>query len=400
MRVGMGVLVLVTASACGGEPTEFPASAVRDSAGVRIVEYESAPSGASSLTLDPNPVFVHGSGPADYLFQTPWSGALQPDGGAVVADAGSQEVVTLAPDGRLRSVLARRGQGPTEVGRVMSVTVIGQDTVLIEDDDNSKLATFVDGDLVSTVSTAGDFSLTAALRVHGLDPSGRLMMGTSAFMPGFEVPWLPGHMVLLDPNGPSADTVGSFDMAPRIDMGAAIHPFMPAGQVTVSSGAWVQGRSDTPELRWHGAGGDLVQVVRWNPVVSYPTDEDMAERASRLRIDLRRVNGGLSGDALEQMVQRSLSRYEVDESRPHPLWADLQGDKAGRVWMADFTPSGAMAGVRRYIVLGPDGSWLGHLEFPTRFRFLDATDDLVLGVQRDELDVEHVVTYRLLGSGG
>ena len=50
-----------------------------------------------------------------------------------------------------------------------------------------------------------------------------------------------------------------------------------------------------------------------------------------------------------------------------------------------------------YTVIGPDGEWLGTVETPPRFRILDVGGGLVLGVELDEMDVESVVVYELVG---
>ena len=50
-----------------------------------------------------------------------------------------------------------------------------------------------------------------------------------------------------------------------------------------------------------------------------------------------------------------------------------------------------------YTVISPDGSWLGHVETPPKLRILDVTGGFVLGVLRDEMDVENVVVYELVG---
>ena len=50
-----------------------------------------------------------------------------------------------------------------------------------------------------------------------------------------------------------------------------------------------------------------------------------------------------------------------------------------------------------YSVIAPDGEWLGTVEAPPGFRMLDVAGGLVLGVARDEMDVESVVVYELIG---
>ncbi len=56
-----------------------------------------------------------------------------------------------------------------------------------------------------------------------------------------------------------------------------------------------------------------------------------------------------------------------------------------------------MAGVGRYFAIDPSGEWLGAVNMPARFRLLDASEQYVLGVQRDEFDVEHIAAYELVG---
>jgi hypothetical protein len=45
-----------------------------------------------------------------------------------------------------------------------------------------------------------------------------------------------------------------------------------------------------------------------------------------------------------------------------------------------------------------DGRWQGSLSLPPRFRLTDVEEDRILGVWRDELDVERVREYQLVGT--
>lgn len=394
-QIVIGIVVAAFAG-CEGQDVETAARSVSDSVGVRIVEYASGLE-ASSRRASVEPIFVHGSRPGAYLFQTIWAGVLQPDGGAVVYDMGSQEILLLGAEGVFRAPLATQGAGPDEVRRVMSLSVLGQDTILVEDDGNARLAVFTPDGVLSSVSTAGDFSVTSGLRVHGIESENRLLMGTSAYHPGFEEPWFRGHMAVFSLPNQQVDTIGTFDLAPRVDLRGPVHPFLPRGTLTAAGGMFVHGRSDNSELRWTRSEGRLAQVLRWQASVEYPTAEDMQERADRLRIDLRRVNPGLSGEPLEAMIQRSLERYEVYADMPLPLWNELKGDALGRTWIAEFTPAGSGGGSARYFMIGPAADRLSMVEFPSRVRLLDASRERVLVVQRDEMDVEHVAVYRLGG---
>lgn len=392
----VSIVMLLTFAACHQERPPSTAT-VRDSAGVRIVTHARAESGSASITLSDEPLYRYGDAAGDSSFQTISAGALQPDGGAVVSDPGTGEVTVISPDGRFREVLAHRGRGPDEVGFVMSVHVLGQDTVLLEDDGNLKLIFFEDGTLARTVSMP-DRSLSVGLMIQGLDSVGRLLMTTSAYPERFDEPWFLARLVVFDPASRVADTVGAYALVPNVPANGKGNPFGPHGEVTASGGLFVYGRTDMAQLTWRGPHGHVQQIVRWDPVRAYPTEADWEHFKNALRSDLERVNRGrLHGAALDAAVKRVLDRLEVDRSVSLPLFGELHGDGQGGVWVGTYTvgTSPSATPPRRYSVVASDGTWLGTLEMPPRFRVLDIRNDRVLGVLSDSLDVESVAVYRV-----
>ena len=168
---------LIVVACTGGEPTG-QAMSVWDSAGIRIVEYDGVPASAGTVSLSPEPIYRHGTEPDHYLFQLIWLGALQPDGSAIIVDAGSQDLVRIDFGGDSYSILARNGEGPNEVRRVVGVFVLGQDTILVEDDGNARFAVFESGTVTRSTSTMGDRSLTTGLRAYGVAPNGDLKLAS------------------------------------------------------------------------------------------------------------------------------------------------------------------------------------------------------------------------------
>jgi len=221
-------------------------------------------------------------------------------------------------------------------------------------------------------------------------------MATSSYRSGFDVAWLPGHMVRFDLDTGVADTVASYDMAPFAPREGPKNPFPPFGDVSVAGGQFVHGRSDVPQLTWRTPDGETRQIVRWSPDRTYPTADNWAAFESFLQTELPRVNPQLSGADLEQMVQRSLAEYELVGDEPLPIYTTLAGDDEGRVWLGEFSIHSRLNGIPRYTIFASDGGWLGTLEVPARFRVLDVAGGLVLGVVQDEIDVESVVVYELL----
>ena len=279
--------------------------------------------------------------------------------------------------------------------RVMGVFILGQDTVLVEDDGNGRFTVFEQGSPARTTSTLGDGSLNTGLRARGVAPNGDLLMTTSSYRRGFPEPWLPGRLVRFDPNTRVADTVGSYDMARFVPEEGPENPFMPSGEEAAAQGRFVIARTDLAEIKWLSPDGALLQIVRWSPERRYPAEEDLDLFLDGLRLDLRRMNPQLGGASLESMINSQLSRYEIMADEPLPLFSILHGDDEGRVWLAHYDPARNRAGVPGYTVIGPDGEWLGVLESPASFRLLDVAGGRVLGVFKDDLDVEHVVVYEL-----
>jgi len=395
IRLAVTCLAALSAACTPADTGQATSATTRDSAGVHIVEYPATPQPTHSITLSSEPLLRHGHRDGDYLFQTVWTGALQPDGGVVIGDGRNIEVVLIGPDGELRSVLASTGEGPSEVRRVMSVMVLGQDTIVVEDDGNGKHMVFEDGVLVRTVPTAGDFALNVGLRTMGVDSRSRLLMTSSAYMPGFEEPWLQGHMVVFDLDGSPADTVGSYDWVRSVGEGESANPFGTGGRPAVSGGSFVYGRSDIPELTWWGTEGGVQQILRWAPEREYPTARHWDAFESSLRADYPRNNPGRSEAELAPLIERSLARYEVRPEEPLPLYTEIHGDRDGGVWLSAFVPGSPLGSFPSYDVIAPDGIWLGAVEAPAGFRLLDVAGDRVLGVLTDELGVESVAVFGL-----
>ncbi len=395
MRTGHHTLILsAVLAACGGdtEPTRDIQVQVTDSAGVRIVEYMGVPDVNPPFVLAANPIYRHGANPGDYIFQFADAGRLLPDGSAVVADWYS-EVVVLSPDGTAHEVLARVGEGPGEVIAPYAVFVLGQDSVLVPDSRQSRLTLFV-GDSVArivSIPRAQHFGVAA------VGSSGELLLWNRTPYRSWvdiEEEWLAGHMTLFDTETGALDTVASYDHVPRQRSGQPRPIIRPVGEVTAAAGRFVQTRSDRPEITWRLPDGTLEQIVRWRPGPNLLTKE-LLEHGEAYNRMIGRMNYGVSEARLEEIIQRDMSRYRAMIGQPVPFFGTPFSDADGNVWLPSYRPAYPEE-ASPYTVISPDGEWLGEVETPPRFRILDVTGGLVLGVLRDEMDVENVVVYELV----
>ncbi len=379
-------------AACGGDPglTGEAQVQVRDSVGVRIVEYVKVPEVEPPFALAAEPLYRHGANPGDYDFQFVDAGRLFPDGSAVVA--WYSEVAVLSPDGTTYEVLARTGEGPGEVISPYSVFVLGQDSVLVPDDRLSRLTLFV-GDSVARIVS---LPRVPHVGVAGIGSSGELLlMNRFAYRSWLDIEeeWLAGHMTLFDIETGALDTVASYDHFHRERSGQPRPIIRPVGEVTVAAGRFVYTRSDRPEITWRMPDGKVTRIVRWRPEPTLLTEE-LLEGGEAYNRMLGRRHYGASEARLEEIVQEDMSRYRATIGQPIPRFGSPFADDAGNVWLPSYRPAYPEE-ASPYTVISSDGEWLGRVETPPRFRILDVAGGLVLGVLRDDFDVESVAVYEL-----
>ena len=385
----------VAGGACGGEsatPGDVPVQ-FEDSAGVRIVTYDGVPATVAPFRLTGEPRYHHGGGPGDYAFQFVDAGRLFPDGSAVIADWYS-EVVVLSADGTTYEVLATRGEGPGEVTFPYAVLVLGQDSVLLPDSRQSRLTLFVGDSVASMVS----LPRAAHFGVAGIGSSGELMLWNrfpSRLWIDIEEEWLAGHMTLFDTETGALDTVASYDHVPRQRSGQERPIILPSGEVTAAAGRFVQTRTDRPEISWRRPDGTVEQIVRWRPGPNLLTEE-LLEHGEAYNRMLGKMMYGMSEARLEEVIQADMARYRAMIGQPIPLFGTPFADADGNVWLPSYRPAYPEEG-SPYTVISPDREWLGQVETPPRLRILDVTGGLVLGVLRDEMDVQNVVVSEVVG---
>ena len=380
--------------ACGGDTgrTRDAQVQIADSAGVRIVEYVGVPEVEPPFAIAEEPVYRHGANPGDYTFQLVNVGRLFPDGSAVFADRENSEVVVLSPDGTTHEVLARRGEGPGEVIYPYSMFVLGQDSVLVPDRRLSRLTLFV-GDSVARIAS---LPRSSHLGVAGIGSSGELLLFDRVPYRSWvdiEEEWLAGHMSLFDIETGALDTVASYDHWPR-ERSGLMNLIRAVGGVTVAAGRFIYTRSDRPEITWRLPDGTVKRIVRWRPEPTLLTEE-LLEPVEAYERMMGRINYEVSDARLEEIVQEDMSWYRAMIGQPLPLFGSPFADADGNVWLPSYRLAYPEEG-SPYTVISPDGEWLGQVETPPRFRILDVTGGLVLGVLRDEMDVENVVVYELV----
>ncbi len=383
--LGLGLL-----TACADPPAAGLEADVADSAGVAVVTLHGALTHAPVVRAVP--VWTHGFDPGEYEFRRILAGALVAPDSAVLADTGNGEVVSVVSGGSF-VVSMPSGQGPGEALRPVAVRVADAASVWVDDDGNGRLVRLTRDGVGQVVTLQGRWDLATALRLRGVDRRGRWWMSTSAYRTAeMQGPWLWAHLVRVNPDDLTADTVGRYRQS-KAEAGTGANPFRAYGTATVAGDGWVEGWAGEAEVRWLDEAGSVSRILRWTPEARYPEAADVARYEEWLDETLRRANPGSSEADVDALIARSLRDLEIDDQRPLPYFRDVFGDDADHIWIEHYDVA-TLPTSRLSVVRAADG-WTRQVEFPTPVTVLDIRGGLILATVHDAFDVQAVTVFRV-----
>jgi hypothetical protein len=203
------------------------------------------------------------------------------------------------------------------------------------------------------------------------------------------------HLMRGSPEGQFVDSLGRFPLFETIpiriggEMRIAIPAFSARTAIAAYGWEFYAGERKTYEVAAFGLDGSLKRLIRWSGQDRTVTPADVeAYKSGRLhRVD----------DESQRRAELDyLSAMPFEES--FPAYEEIRVDSNGFLWIRALRRPRA-EGPQRWLVIDPQGQALGEVEIPEGLRVLEIGDDYVLGVQRDDLDVEHVRVYGLLKKG-
>jgi hypothetical protein len=340
---GVGALVLAAllVPGCAAERGDDPGTAaVRDSAGVRVVEAPPRDTvGARALRLDAD--WTPGR---DLEFGDLVDLDVTPDGRVVLLDAQAARVTVLDPDGRLQAAFGRPGGGPGELEpRGLSRVVVLDSVVLVPDPAQGRVTDFsLSGDVrgVRRIPMEGIFPVD--WRDH---PDGGL---------AFRALTMDGPDLLLHLREGSLDTLRIFEPHGEVLPNTLLPPttlwdLTPAG-------ALVSGRSDVPsvELRAPGEGGPA-WIVRWAEEERPFMDRDRRNLEAIVIASEEQEGGG--GRLSSEARARILGWIRMPERLPSQ--ARIAAAPDGRVWVRRALPTDRMG--RDALLVGRSDGWGGEV---------------------------------------
>ena len=406
--------VFVPLAACGdnGEPRP-PQAQFTDSAGVAIVT--NPPGDAARASIAPEPVLSIGAvdGPDEEIFGRIASVALDGAGNFIVADAQIGEIRIFDPSGDHLRTLGGAGEGPGEFRALTGAWPTAEGVIVAVDTRLDRITRFApDGKLLTTatfdgpgerplirpIRLAGQAALLS--RVQSLNiPSLQGGVSLQDALESMSDPLgnRPEYMIRHDLAGALLDTVatvpGQATQTSGQGSGTSMSiqilrvPFSPAPAATASPEGRVAvttGRSY--EFSLHGPAGSLERIVRL-------AEDPPVRTAAHLEAWVRgSTRGGESPD--DAQVEAALRRYEeLPMPDRLPAWNSLLIADGDEIWAQRFAIQGAET-VRRD-VFGADGSFLGQVVVPARFRIQHIGDGKLTVVSSDDLGVERVEVYEL-----
>lgn len=423
--VGAAVLA---ALGCGSG-TDTPV--VVDPAGDTVVENrEPAWTDDEAWTVAVEPRLSLGVLEGDEAFQFHDIGAAarRADGALVVADAGTRTVRIFGPDGDFRNLIGTAGSGPGEFHHPTQVLITADDAITVWDDAVRRITRFdAEGELLGTeaVSLPGIITTVSGKAERWSEDPSRptLFPGPALLLSNEEllirlvaksVAEKKGEKagVASEPAGRARRPSGALRVAPDLSVIDTVMFFGDAEEVKVEAPWGMQtmvpplarntsiavqpnepriciGEQNGPEVRCFDAEGSAL-AMRWraDPI---PVRGDDPEIEAWREETIAAYGLKISRDDVEALI----ARVPLPVERPD--YSALVLDREGNLWVK--RGPGREARTDDYLVFGRTGKLLGSVTTPA-LRVLEIGSDYILGVYRDELEVQYLQLYEIVKPEG
>lgn len=376
-----------------------PAVAVRDSAGVRLVDSRRA---AADWTVDGSPSVAIGTadGAAEYQLSRVRGAVRLSDGRVVVADGDTRRLRWYDAAGRHLADAGGPGGGPGEFAFLEGVVPYRGDSVAAWDPESRRLSLFgPDAAFARSATVEGIEALSVSLR--GALADGTLLLELSGSLEGL----LAGGegerrdtvtYVRATPAGAVTDTLAvradqehvTRRMGPVVSRQPVL--FGRDSHVAAGGGQVFVGESDGYRIDVLRPDGALRTSIR-RPGEPRPVRGEDRERAreaarqrgERTREQLSRAAGSAVPPSADDLPERSTM----------PAFDQLLVDAEGFLWVRDARVVAGDPG--RWSVFSPDGAWQATVTTPAGLDVFQVGRDWILGRSRDEWEVESIRLHRL-----
>ena len=390
----ISLICVVTLSACGGANSDTHAT-TRDSAGVVIVEsWQPQWQPGQGWRLSAQPLLQIGAaeGRPEYQFHRVEGGARLDDGRILVADAGSGDIRFYDETGRFLLDTGGLGDAPGEYRQITGLGAGPGDSLWVYDFGLRRFTVLTgEGEPVRTVSVGGTLSSVGAV---GRLPDGSFVVkeSWSSHLHDNTRQGLvrdPVAVARLSSDGTKLDTVAVVagrEVFLSTEDGRAVMSaplFARSSSAAMGNETVFVGDQETFEVLRYSPAGTLQQIIRVGDADLQLTTghtQQLKEELLTREPEQRRA-----------MMRTHLDAMAVPPTRP--AYGSLMIDALGNLWAGEYARYPAVP--RTWTVFAATGELLGAVTVPEQFKVLQIGADWILGVGRDELDVEYVRVYRL-----
>jgi hypothetical protein len=345
-------------------------------------------------TVDAQPVVRIGEVEAapPYMFSGVTGAVRLSDGRIVVADSGTSNLRVYDARGRHVSTLGGPGSGPGEFQRLRGLWPLAGDSLIAQDVRNGRLTLYGPGPaMLSSVQltpipgASGRLADGTLLATIGLAPPDKREMKDFHGIFDFD-----GLVLRRAPTSTSYDTIvrgkAGQSFVQQMAQGFRQYPF-PYGrtaQIAIGRTRFYYGDTHGTELGVYGADGKEIG-----------------------RLKIRGSGRPLSGADIERWIEHSAASRPTEQAKQEtrtglrqipaprrtPEFSALRLDGAENLWVRRYGPPWQPS--PDWDVYDPAGRDIATVALPQRFEPLQIGSDFLLGVSKDELDVERVELLRL-----
>jgi hypothetical protein len=387
-RFALGLMACLALGLAGCKEAPQPSVSVTDSAGVHVTM--SADTRRIFARVDSQPLLSLGGADAvgPTQFYRVQNVQLARGDELRVADGQSGEVRIFGLDGSHRNTIGGRGSEPGEFERIRMLGSFRGDSVAVWDDANARLTVFdAEGELGRTLSVVSRGSPLP--RAFDIFNDGSILAQIPIVLQAGSL--APGQIL--------ADTAKlvriDLDHGTRSPVGHARGPlWLWTGRSQVAIPFTINASFDIdeesihlvagPAFRiWVLEGGELAEVYGVERDPRNVTREDVAAYRSTLE---RLIPEPQQHDYLQALAS---------PLRPSllPAYSRIVVASDGNVWTLVFSAHLMAAGT--WDVYLPNRNWVGQVQTPAGLIVTSIAGDLLAGVWRDDMGVEHVRVYRI-----
>lgn len=406
----LGLCVLALTACRGGEAKW--AGTITDSAGVAYVQNPAE----GDWSLQPQPQFVKDldigtvEGEPAYQFSTIAGIDVNDAGEILVLDQQAAQVRVFDAAGKHVRSIGRPGGGPGEL--MAGQTLIGVragrgDTVYVGDLGRFRIVALGgDGKEVGSYPTPLTEGIPVTLRPA---PGGKVALQLRRMaLPGItDSTTTPADFVIVrDLTAGTADTVAKLESGGTLDFrGGKMRTRIFASEplwAMLDDGRVVIGRNDKYRLEVFTPAGRLERVIQRpvQPVAVTEAVQVVYKKMMRKLVEKQlAAQGTPNSAAVTAYVDQMFRDMQFAES--FPVYASLLGGPDNTLWVQRFPTAAIIAGgedldlenlaAPEWDVFDAQGRLLGMISLPERFNGMRVIGKSIYGVQRDELDVQHVV---------